>query len=65
MKTPTRMSPSTTTKELRRVHREPAREQRRADLEEHQREPDREREREDDLAAPDLRLDLAVLVTLL
>ena len=51
--------------ELRRLDRQPAREERRADLEEHEREPDRDREREDDLAAADLRLDLAVLVALL
>jgi hypothetical protein len=48
-----------------RLDREPVREQRWPDLEEHEREADSKREREDDLAPADLSLDVAVLVALL
>ena len=65
MKTLTRITPSTIDEELGLVDREPARDERRPDLEQQQREPDRDDEREDDLPAADLRLDLAVLVALL
>ena len=47
------------------LDRQPARDERRRDLEEREREADRDREREDDRAARELGRDLAVLVLLL
>ena len=54
MKMPTRISALDHHEELRRLDPDLARDQRRADLEEREREADGDREREDDLAARQL-----------
>ena len=61
MKMPTRISPSIDDEPLGRVDAQAARDERRADLEEHEREADGEREREDDLPARELEVLLVVL----
>ena len=61
MKMPTRMRPSTDDEPLRRVDVESAGDERRADLEEREREADGDREGEDELPARELEVLLVVL----